>query len=83
MSNVKNFRAFFLASLALAIMAFAAPWLTSFKTAILLALLWGLVVLLGLFRFRKRGLWFLVGTPLAVYWPIVILVLCEDFRAFC
>ena len=64
-------------------MAFAAPWLMSFKASVLLALLWGAVALLALVSFRKRGLWFLVGTPLALYWPIVILVLCQDFRAFC
>jgi len=32
----------------------------------------GLVVLLGLFRFRKTRAVVLVGTALAVYWPIVI-----------
>jgi hypothetical protein len=64
-------------------MTFAAPWLTSVKTALFLAGLWGTVVLLALFGFRKRCLWFLVGTPLALYWPVVVVVLCQDFRAFC
>jgi hypothetical protein len=80
---MENFRVMFVGSLALAILTFATPWLASVKTALFLAGLWGAVVLLALFGFRKRGLWFLVGTPLALYWPVVVVVLCQDFRAFC
>jgi len=80
---MKSFRALFVASLAVAIMAFAAPWITSVRASIFLALLWCAVVLLSLFSFRKRGLWFFVGAPLALYWPCVVFVLCQNFRAFC
>jgi hypothetical protein len=82
--HTKNFRATLIASLALAAMAFAAPWLMSFNASEMLALLWVALALLALFSFKKRGLWFLVGAPLALYWPTVIVVLCRDFlRAFC
>jgi hypothetical protein len=43
----------------------------------------GAVVLVALFRFRKLALWCLIGTPLAIYWPVLRLILWGDFSAFC
>ena len=80
---MNNFRALLIASVALAIMAFASPWVVSLKASVWFALLWGVVVLIALFSFRKRAFWCLVGAPLAVYWPVIRLILCKDFTAFC
>jgi len=39
------------------------------------ALVW-LAILIGcVMRFRKKGLWFLVGAPLALYWPFILLII--------
>ncbi len=58
---MNNFRALLIASVALAIMAFASPWVVSLKASVWFALLWGVVVLVALFSFRKRAFWCLVG----------------------
>jgi hypothetical protein len=80
---MKNFRVLLVGSLALAMMTFAAPWLTSIRVSLFLAGLWGAVVLAALFRFRRRGVWLLLGTPLALYWLYVFVVLCHDFGSLC
>jgi hypothetical protein len=80
---MNNFRLLLLASLVIAILTFAAPWLLSLRAALFLAGLWGAVVLLGLVSFKRRGLWFLLSTPVALYWPFVFVVLCRDFGTLC
>jgi len=45
------------------------------KASAFLALLWGVVVLVAVIRFRKRGLWLLLGTPLALYWPFALFMI--------
>jgi hypothetical protein len=37
------------------------------------AVAWALILILCLWRYKKRGLWLLVGTPMALYWPIWLL----------
>jgi hypothetical protein len=37
------------------------------------ALVWTLVLAFSLFRFKLRGLWLLLGSPMALYWPIWLL----------
>jgi hypothetical protein len=37
------------------------------------AIAWALVITFALVRFRTRGLWFLIGAPMALYWPIWLL----------
>jgi hypothetical protein len=34
------------------------------------AMAWTLVLAFSLVRFRERGLWLLLGSPMALYWPI-------------
>lgn len=38
-----------------------------------LAVVWILLVVFALWRYRKKGLWLLVGSPMALYWPIWLL----------
>lgn len=37
--------------------------------SLLLAMFWLYLLALALLRFRKRGLWSLMGLPFAFYWP--------------
>lgn len=39
-----------------------------------LAILWALILLLCFWRYKKRGLWLLIGAPMALYWPIWLLL---------
>ncbi len=34
---------------------------------------WAIVVVISLWRYEKRGLWLLLGAPMALYWPIWLL----------
>jgi hypothetical protein len=38
-----------------------------------LAVAWVMISALCLWHFRKRGFWSLLGTPMALYWPIWLL----------
>ena len=33
-------------------------------------LAWTLILLYALFRYKRLGLWLLLGAPMALYWPI-------------
>ena len=35
-----------------------------------LAVLWAILFVLCVWRFRMRGLWLIVGAPLALWWPV-------------
>jgi len=37
------------------------------------AIAWVMVLIFCLWRYKKRGLWLLLGTPMALYWPIWLL----------
>ena len=39
-----------------------------------LAGIWVLTLVISAFRFRKRALWLLAGAPLALYWPVWLLL---------
>jgi len=38
-----------------------------------LAAAWAAILVFCLWRYRKRGLWLVVGAPMALYWPIWLL----------
>jgi len=38
------------------------------------AIVWALIFTFCLWRYKKRGLWLLVGAPSALYWPIWLLL---------
>lgn len=44
-------------------------------TMILIAGLWVLLLVVALRRYRKRGLWLLIGMPLVFYWIVVFSLL--------
>ena len=67
----------FFLSLFVAVLAFAVPWLTHFADrgfSVALVLLWFGLVITGFFQHRWRGLWLLIGAPLALFWPVVIAI---------
>src|SRR6266571_1541607 len=77
-----NFRPLFLASLAIAALAFATPLLVkpgntdaAIKVSALLALLWGVLVLFAFTQFKRRALWFLLGTPFIGFWFFVLFLI--------
>ena len=37
------------------------------------AIAWAVILSFCLSRYKKRGLWLLVGAPMALYWPIWLL----------
>ena len=38
-----------------------------------LAVAWTLICTFSLWRYKRRGLWVLIGGPVALYWPIWLL----------
>jgi hypothetical protein len=68
------------ASLVVGYMGWAAPqsqmpldYNSMISRSIPCAILWGMVLIFSVWRYKKRGLWVLVGTPMALYWPIWLL----------
>src|SRR6476646_2813204 len=49
-------------------------WDVPIRISVCLVLVWFVTLVACIFRFRKKGLWFLVGAPLALYWPLVLLM---------
>jgi uncharacterized RDD family membrane protein YckC len=39
-----------------------------------LAVVWAALVIAAVFLFSKRSLWLMIGAPVALYWPIWLLV---------
>jgi hypothetical protein len=37
------------------------------------AIAWAGVVAVSLWRYKRRGLWLLLGAPMALYWPVWLL----------
>lgn len=65
-------RARLILSLVLAAAAFGLPWVTHFAdggVSVALHLLWLALVVATLWTHRRRGLWLLLGAPLALFWP--------------
>ena len=66
-----------LVSLAAAACAFALPWLTHFAyygLSVLLHLIWVALLIRGFVVFGRRGAWFLLGVPLALFWPAALVI---------
>jgi hypothetical protein len=66
------------ASFVLAALAFGVPWLTHFADgglSFLSHLAWIGLALETLVRFRGRGLWVLLGAPLAMFWPVSLAII--------
>jgi hypothetical protein len=38
------------------------------------ASVWAMLIVVSAFLFRKRALWLLLGAPIALYWPIWLLI---------
>jgi hypothetical protein len=46
------------------------------KVSAVLAVFWGALILFAFTKFRKRALWFLLGTPVIVFWFFVAVLDC-------
>jgi len=54
--------------------------------SLLFAVMWMALFVFGLARYRRRGLWLLIGAPFALYWPAataVIWVSCAHSSRVC
>jgi len=78
----KTFRALFFVSLGLAILAFVTPLAVkpasidlAIRFSAVLAALWLALVVYAFIKFKKRGLWFLLGTPLIGFWFFVLFLI--------
>jgi hypothetical protein len=64
------------------------PWLvrpantdTAIKVSAVLAVLWGALILFAFTKFRNRALWFLLGTPVIVFWFFVLFLgICPQYQ---
>lgn len=78
------------ASLSFGALAFFVPFLVSpthlkwrIITGLCLPILWGGTLVSCVVRFEKAGLWFLVGGPLAAFWPfLLVMALFQPFLLF-
>jgi hypothetical protein len=64
-------------SLIVAALAFTVPWLTHFADAgfsVAIILLWGILLIASIVRHGRRGLFLLAGAPLALFWPVALIV---------
>ena len=43
--------------------------------SLFLAICWLVLFAVGLFKFRSRGLWLLIGLPFAAYWPFAFFMI--------
>jgi hypothetical protein len=78
-----SFRTWLIGSLVVAVLAWALPWLTHFADggiSILLLVLWFASIVAGLIRFRRRGLWLLLGAPAALFWVFAIFLVADDLK---
>jgi hypothetical protein len=78
---MQSLKGFLCVSFALAGFAFALPAFynpsqhfgTALNWSYLASGIWMLLVLYGLLRIGRRGLWLLAGAPLSLLWPVVML----------
>ncbi len=75
-------RRLFLISIALALSSCFAPRILfhvdadiSLWLGLFLGACWLVLFVVGLFKFRKRGLWLLFGLPFVLFWPYVIFMI--------
>jgi hypothetical protein len=48
--------------------------------SLFLAVCWLAFFAVGLFKFKAKGLWLLIGLPFAAYWPIVFFLFASQVR---
>ena|SRR5215472_9343669 len=46
-----------------------------------IAIGWAMILAFCLWRHKKRGLWLIVGAPMALYWPVWLLFALQSFPA--
>ena len=74
-------RGWLIASLVLAALACGLPFLTHFADgglSILLFVLWLISLVIGFARFGWRGVWFLLGAPLGLFWVVTLILVAPD-----
>jgi len=76
------FKRLLLVSLGLAALAFVMPWAagpttrdTAIRVSIMIAAGWLATVVYAFVRFKMRGLWFLLGTPLVAFWLFLLFII--------
>src|SRR6266536_2494599 len=76
------FKRLLLVSIALATLAFIMPWAAgpatrdlAIRVSMVLVVGWLAIVVYALIRFGRLGLWFLLGTPLVVFWLFVLFMI--------
>ncbi len=72
-------------SFIVAALAFAVPWLTHFADAgfsIAIVFIWCGLSIAAIVRHGRRGLFVLTGAPLALFWPValIVVVVSGDLR---
>jgi hypothetical protein len=87
---MKGARRILLLSAAVAVAACAAPFIFASDeqfgfavyASLLLAVIWTILFLVGVIRYRANGLWILCGLPFAALWPVwyVCLAIGEGMR---
>jgi hypothetical protein len=77
MTDDQKYWIWFAASLAVALLGSVAPvrqmpldYKAMLWKSIPLAISWGLILGFCVWNYKERGLWLVVGAPLALYWPI-------------
>jgi hypothetical protein len=78
----KGFKPLFLISLGLALLAFVTPWavrpasiVLAIRASAVLAASWVAIVVYAFIKFKKRGLWLLIGTPVIVFGFFMLFVI--------
>lgn len=79
-----SFRALLLASLVIAALGVAVPFVTApgamdeaIKVSMFLTLVWIVLVIFAFTKFKWRTLWFLFGTPLTGWWLVVLYLIAS------
>ena len=79
-----SFRSLFLASLVIAALGIAIPFVTApgamdgaIKVSMFLTLVWIVLVVFAFTKFKWRALWFLLGTPLTGWWFFVLYLIAS------
>jgi hypothetical protein len=81
-------------SLAVAVLGAVLPWANKYEpgltnswiASVFLALFWLIIVIVGLVKYKRRGLWLLIGTPIALYFPFALVMMlwaCGHDRFAC
>lgn len=65
-----SFLVYLLFTTIVALIGFALSWGGTFSPlSFWLAIVWLILLVVGLFTYRWKGLWLLIGSPLALMWP--------------